>query len=200
MARLTFKVSDNEELSFPLSRRSKTSLGRDAENDIVIDNNYISSHHAEFRYKEEQGGFLAVDLNSYNGIKVNGAKIERKVLKDGDSLHFGQLEARFYTDDAATAKSSAAEEPPKPNSASAPASGAVVVPKAATPPGVKTAKLTPDVPAPAVAKVQAPAAAPAPTPVIPTQKMEPPTPEENSPDKPTSVAARRPVVTPSPVV
>ena len=63
-------------------------IGRLADNTIVIDSPAVSSHHASVF---SDGGFLAVeDLQSTNGTFVNGVRVSRRILKDGDVLQVGQ--------------------------------------------------------------------------------------------------------------
>ena len=93
MPKLVFKLSDNQSLDFPLAG-DHVRLGRNAANDIVIDNSWISSFHAEFRLGKD--GVIEVrDLQSSNGTTVNGTRIETARLSPGDTVGFGQLEATF---------------------------------------------------------------------------------------------------------
>ncbi len=93
MPKLVFKLSDTQSLDFPLAG-DHVRLGRNAANDIVIDNSWISSFHAEFRLSPD--GMTEVrDLHSSNGTSVNGRRIESARLSPGDTVVFGQLEATF---------------------------------------------------------------------------------------------------------
>ncbi len=92
MAKLVFKISDSEELDYPLNA-ALIRLGRDASNNIVIDNSWISSFHATF-YRSMDGRLQVEDLNSSNGTFVNGQRILAiKTLKFHDIVTFGQLDA-----------------------------------------------------------------------------------------------------------
>ncbi len=93
MPKLVFKLSDKQSLDFPLAGEH-VRLGRNPANDIVIDNSWISSYHAEFRLGAD-GVFELRDLGSSNGTTVNGKRIETARLTPGDSVGFGQLEAIF---------------------------------------------------------------------------------------------------------
>src|SRR5262245_55873596 len=98
MPKLVFKLSDTKSLDFPLAGEH-VRLGRNSANDIVIDNSWISSFHAEFRVGG--GGVTEVkDLGSSNGTLVNGKRIESARLSPGDIVCFGQLEAVFDPPDA----------------------------------------------------------------------------------------------------
>jgi hypothetical protein len=68
-------------------------LGRSRECDIAIDDPSISRRHAELR--PESGRYEVVDLGSTNGVEVNGARVKRTKLADGDCILLGQTELRF---------------------------------------------------------------------------------------------------------
>jgi S1-C subfamily serine protease len=55
--------------------------------EIVLENPKISRLHAEVVALD--GKTMLIDRNSSNGTYVNDQKIERRVLKDGDIIHFG---------------------------------------------------------------------------------------------------------------
>jgi hypothetical protein len=71
----------------------KTSIGRTPENDMQIDAKYVSRHHAVILV----GPSYAVieDLNSTNGVLVNGRRVTRHTLKDGDQVAIGRAQYRF---------------------------------------------------------------------------------------------------------
>jgi hypothetical protein len=71
----------------------KTSIGRTPENDMQIDAKYVSRHHAVILV----GPAYAVieDLNSTNGVTVNGKRITRHTLRDGDQVAIGRAQYRF---------------------------------------------------------------------------------------------------------
>jgi hypothetical protein len=62
-------------------------LGRSEHNDICLPSPYLSRHHAVIVGTPE--GYYLVDLNSANGVLLNGKKIERAVLCDEDVLVMG---------------------------------------------------------------------------------------------------------------
>jgi len=71
-------------------------IGRDAENDIVLASQAVSRHHAMLL--RDDVGLLLVDLESTNGTLVNGVLAppgEPVRLNDGDVLGFGQVVARY---------------------------------------------------------------------------------------------------------
>ena len=93
MPYLAFNLNDGNEFVFDILEE-RLSIGRDSNNDIVIDNTFISGFHAEF-LRQADGGYEIVDLKSSNGTFVNGKRVERGRVKGGDRIMFGQLESRF---------------------------------------------------------------------------------------------------------
>jgi len=70
-----------------------SSIGALAENDIVIDGEYISRRHASLEFKD--GEFFIIDTNSGNGTKVNYEEVKNKKIVDGDTVSFGQYDVIF---------------------------------------------------------------------------------------------------------
>src|SRR3954470_15228661 len=93
MPYLAFNLNNGNEFIFDLVEE-RLSLGRNSRNEIVIENTFISSFHAEL-LRQEDGNYELIDLNSANGTYVNGKRAERAVLKPEDRVRFGQLEARY---------------------------------------------------------------------------------------------------------
>ncbi len=93
MPYLAFNLNNGNEFIFDLVEE-RLSLGRNPRNEIVIENNYISSFHAEL-IRQKDGSYEVVDLKSANGIFVNDRRVEKAFLKPGDRVRFGQLDARF---------------------------------------------------------------------------------------------------------
>jgi chromosome segregation ATPase len=71
----------------------KTTIGRTPENDVQIDAQYISRHHAVIL--AERTHTIIEDLNSTNGVIVNGRRVMRQALKDGDIVLIGKAPFRF---------------------------------------------------------------------------------------------------------
>ncbi len=55
-----------------------------------VDSPRASAHHAEARL--EKGAWWIVDLDSMNGTQVNGAAVQRALLRTGDRISFGDHE------------------------------------------------------------------------------------------------------------
>ena len=70
-----------------------TSMGRNSDNDIVIDGSFMSSFHADILYKHNE--FFINDKNSTNGILVNKSKITQIKINDQDIINLGPLELKF---------------------------------------------------------------------------------------------------------
>jgi len=65
----------------------RTLLGRSEHNDVWLPSPYLSRHHAVIVGTPE--GYYVVDLNSMNGLLLNGRPVERAVLNDQDVLVIG---------------------------------------------------------------------------------------------------------------
>jgi FhaA, N-terminal domain/FHA domain len=68
-------------------------IGRRPESNIVLADPNVSRAHAEIRPQGD--GFVLVDLGSTNGSKVNGVRVDQRLLNDGDELTFGHTRMRF---------------------------------------------------------------------------------------------------------
>lgn len=75
-----------------------TSIGRSADNDIVLDSQDISRRHA--RIESVRGGFRIHDLNSTNGTFINGTAVRISDLESRDEVAFGAQRFRieFHAD------------------------------------------------------------------------------------------------------
>lgn len=62
-------------------------LGRSGEADVWIGDDGVSRKHA--RFVADDGGFVVEDLNSANGTFVQGVRITRHHLQDGDQIQLG---------------------------------------------------------------------------------------------------------------
>jgi hypothetical protein len=71
----------------------KVVLGRSREAGVRISDVNISRKHAEIR--QEGSTFWVVDLGSTNGTLVNGKRVDRQRLRDGDRITLGSTEIVF---------------------------------------------------------------------------------------------------------
>ena len=92
-------VAVNSQLAgtvYPISGETMI-LGRTGENDLVVEHHSISRNHAKLVVKD--GKVTMVDLESKNGIRVNGEFWEESVLKSGDIVELGKVQFRFVEKD-----------------------------------------------------------------------------------------------------
>ena len=89
--RVLIRVENGEEIVHALGRR--TTIGRTPDNDIQVDTTYVSRHHAVLL--SSAGECIIEDLNSTNGLLVNGQRVVRQILKHGDLLAVGKTLFRY---------------------------------------------------------------------------------------------------------
>ncbi len=70
-----------------------STIGRLSDSDIVINDQNVSRRHAELHAVGD--GYDLVDLGSTNGSKINGQRVQRQRLHDGDQITFGAITLRF---------------------------------------------------------------------------------------------------------
>jgi pSer/pThr/pTyr-binding forkhead associated (FHA) protein/ABC-type multidrug transport system ATPase subunit len=75
---------------------SAVTLGRAADNDLVVSSTVVSGHHA--RLERSNGAFRITDLDSSNGLTFGGQRIKQRVLSDGDVLYIGRDVAIEFRD------------------------------------------------------------------------------------------------------
>lgn len=81
--------------------KQRTTIGRDAGNDISLDDELVSKEHAVIEGISSEGAvdFLIQDLNSTNHTFVNDTPIDLHKLKDGDLIRIGMSDFRFISQD-----------------------------------------------------------------------------------------------------
>ncbi|HOU92273.1 MAG TPA: FHA domain-containing protein, partial [Polyangiaceae bacterium] len=72
---------------FPLEEGKEIVVGRSSELDMVLVEEMVSRRHARILMKE--GAITIQDLGSTNGTFVNGEKIRRASLREGDRVLIG---------------------------------------------------------------------------------------------------------------
>jgi FHA domain-containing protein len=68
-------------------------LGRSRDCDIQLADSNVSRRHAELR--QEGASYWIVDLGSTNGIEINGKRVKRAKLRDGDEFTLGSTGVVF---------------------------------------------------------------------------------------------------------
>jgi ABC transport system ATP-binding/permease protein len=91
-ARLVITSTSLAGSEFLLDRPSLV-IGRTPENDIVLDHRSISRHHAKVLRDGDR--YIVVDLESANGVRVNGVEFERVEIQSGDVLELGHVRLRL---------------------------------------------------------------------------------------------------------
>jgi len=91
-ARAVRIVDGKEERVFAL-RSGTNTIGRHPKCEIELPFTEVSRRHAEIALGPD--GFRIVDLDSNNGVYVNGKKVKEQVLADGDLIQIGTQSLRF---------------------------------------------------------------------------------------------------------
>jgi pSer/pThr/pTyr-binding forkhead associated (FHA) protein len=79
---------------FELSRPQMI-VGRTDENDIVVNHRSISRNHAKVTRDPDTGRYTISDLQSSNGVRVNGQDYGKVELRRGDVVDLGHVRLRF---------------------------------------------------------------------------------------------------------
>jgi len=74
-------------------KEAVTSIGTTPDNDVVLKDKAVSRHHAKIRIEGQK--YFIYDLASTNGTKVNGRKITKKWINDGDGIEIGHTRMTF---------------------------------------------------------------------------------------------------------
>jgi len=77
-------------------------IGRGADNTIVVNDPSISTHHAQLLLEGDT--YRLKDLDSTNGTRVNGKPVTETVLRLEDRIRFGAAEARYESSEASGSK------------------------------------------------------------------------------------------------
>jgi pSer/pThr/pTyr-binding forkhead associated (FHA) protein len=85
---------DGPDMIFAL--QTQNTLGREPDNSLLIDDHFISAHHATLTYRE--GGWWLADLGSTNGTLVNDVPVDTAAsmpLTYGDIVRLGEIQLRL---------------------------------------------------------------------------------------------------------
>lgn len=70
-------------------------IGRHTDCEILVDHESVSRRHARIRWPGET--WVVDDLESTNGVQVNGVAIKMAVLRDADFITIGSVIFKFLT-------------------------------------------------------------------------------------------------------
>ena len=101
MPKVTIRSETGEQTSHDLVDETLT-IGRSPENTIHLEDVSVSGRHAELVMVGEN--CYLKDLNSTNGTLVNGQPVTNVILRAGDRIRFGKIEACYECDAAGTAQ------------------------------------------------------------------------------------------------
>jgi chromosome segregation ATPase len=91
------RIDGDRSVSHALGRRTR--IGRAPGCELHIDSTSVSRHHALILAGTREA--IIEDLNSTNGVILNGRKVTRQVLNDGDILTIGDIQFRYVAKPAA---------------------------------------------------------------------------------------------------
>jgi hypothetical protein len=85
------RIDGERPVTYVLSRRTR--IGRATGCELQIDSGSVSRHHALVLVGPRET--IIEDLNSTNGVLVNGRKVTRQTLSDGDAITIGETQFRY---------------------------------------------------------------------------------------------------------
>lgn len=68
-------------------------IGRGHDNDVILDDPYVSRHHLQIRFRF--GDYLLFDVDSQGGTRVNGVLVKEHRLCSGDVIELGESHLLF---------------------------------------------------------------------------------------------------------
>jgi pSer/pThr/pTyr-binding forkhead associated (FHA) protein len=77
-----------------VTEKKRITIGRTADNDIVLDNLGVSRKHAEIEFNPDSA--VVMDNESLNGTFVNSRKITEEILKDNDQITIGKFNLIYH--------------------------------------------------------------------------------------------------------
>lgn len=94
--RLHIKDGSRSGETFDVSRLGSYTIGRRSRNTLSIKDKCISREHCRIDYDGDN--FWLIDCKSHHGTFVNGRRVNRCMLYDGDLLRLGTVEINFSVD------------------------------------------------------------------------------------------------------
>src|SRR5450631_926998 len=102
------RIDVGHEATYPVGRRTR--VGRAPDCELHIDSQSVSRYHALL--VKGLCDVIIEDLNSTNGVIVNGRKVSRLFLRDGDTVTIGDIQFRCVLDPAKPAPQAPPGPPP----------------------------------------------------------------------------------------
>src|SRR5437764_4708244 len=93
MAKLYLKFEQQTLKEVPAGQNTVITIGRLPDNSLQIDNLAVSGHHAKIYWDNDH--YVIEDLGSLNGTWVNGQRIGKATLRDGDRIAIGKHFVEF---------------------------------------------------------------------------------------------------------
>ena len=101
------RVENGQPVTHLLSPRTR--IGRAAGCEMQIDSSSVSRNHALVLVGPRET--IIEDLNSTNGVLVNGRKVSRQLLSDGDAITIGEIQFRYIAKPVASGAQAGPAEP-----------------------------------------------------------------------------------------
>jgi uncharacterized protein involved in exopolysaccharide biosynthesis len=101
------RIDGERPVAHVLSRRTR--IGRAAGCELQIESSSVSRHHALVLVGPREA--IIEDLNSTNGVFVNGRKVSRQPLGDGDAVTIGEIQFRYFAKPVTSASEPKPSEP-----------------------------------------------------------------------------------------
>ena len=102
------RIDGEAPVTHVLSRRTR--IGRASGCELQIESGSVSRHHALIVVGPREA--IIEDLNSTNGVIVNGRKVTRQPLADGDAVTIGEIQFRYFVRPGAHSPEPKPAEPP----------------------------------------------------------------------------------------
>ena len=78
----------SQEMTYSIEKSGVTSIGRKPGNAVILKDPLVSGYHAKIRF--ENDGYFLYDFATTNGTRVNGKRIYRRRIVDGDIIEIGE--------------------------------------------------------------------------------------------------------------
>jgi pSer/pThr/pTyr-binding forkhead associated (FHA) protein len=93
MPKITLKFKNNVLADYHLPLGCSLKIGRQKDNDVIIDNLAVSGYHGKIDSAGD--GFVYVDLKSKNGSFINEERVSSHWLESGDVINIGKHSLTF---------------------------------------------------------------------------------------------------------